>query len=81
MFGTGLRRNATRKSRLVTHGIDKAVFLADRVAVMQAAPFRIVELVDIPFPRPRTPELFADDAFHHLEDRLATLLHGSTHAT
>jgi NitT/TauT family transport system ATP-binding protein len=65
---------------LVTHGIDEAIFLADRVAVMQGGPGRIVELVEVPFPRPRTPEIFADDTFHHLEDRLAGLLHGAAHA-
>lgn len=61
---------------LVTHGIDEAVFLADRVAVMQAQPGRITELVEIPFPRPRPPELFADPRFHQLCDHIAGALHG-----
>lgn len=61
---------------LVTHGIDEAVFLADRVVVMQAGPGRIVEEVAIPFPRPRLPSLFADPEFHHMEDHIAGILHG-----
>jgi NitT/TauT family transport system ATP-binding protein len=61
---------------LVTHGIDEAVFLADRVAVMQTEPGRIVELVDVPFGRPREPSLFSDAAFHHLCDQIAGVLHG-----
>lgn len=61
---------------LVTHGIDEAVFLADRVVVMQSGPGRIVEEIAIPFPRPRQPALFADPAFHHMEDRIAGVLHG-----
>lgn len=65
---------------LVTHGIDEAIFLADRVAVMQAAPGRIVEIVNIPFGRPRTPALFSDPAFHAQEDGLAALLHGEARA-
>lgn len=61
---------------LVTHGIDEAVFLADRVAVMHAAPGRIAEIIDIPFARPRGPELFGKPEFHALCDHVARVLHG-----
>jgi NitT/TauT family transport system ATP-binding protein len=60
---------------LVTHGIDEAVFLADRIAVMQSRPGRIVEIVDVPFARPREPALLADPAFHALADRVGRRLH------
>ncbi len=62
---------------LVTHGIDEAVFLSDRVAVMRAGPGRIVEVVPIELPRPRAPDLFADPAFHHICDHIAEVLHGA----
>jgi NitT/TauT family transport system ATP-binding protein len=61
---------------LVTHGIDEAVFLADRVAVMKSRPGRIAAVVDIPFPRPRPETLFSSEEFHRLCDKIATLLHG-----
>jgi len=61
---------------LVTHGIDEAVFLADRVVVMHSGPGRVVEAVDIPFSRPRATELFSDPQFHALTDRIARILHG-----
>lgn len=61
---------------LVTHGIDEAVFLADRVAVMHANPGRLVEMIDVPFERPRTTELFAAPEFHALNDAIARVLHG-----
>jgi NitT/TauT family transport system ATP-binding protein len=59
---------------LVTHGIDEAVFLADEVVIMHARPGRIADVVSIPFPRPRSPELFASAEFHNLCDRLAISL-------
>jgi NitT/TauT family transport system ATP-binding protein len=62
---------------LVTHGIDEAVFLADRVAVMQSAPGRIVEVVGIDLPRPRDAPLFSAPHFHELCDRIAGVLHGA----
>jgi len=61
---------------LVTHGIDEAVFLADRVVVMQRNPGRIASIVDIPFARPRQPELFSAPEFHRLEDQIAAHLYG-----
>jgi NitT/TauT family transport system ATP-binding protein len=59
----------------VTHGIDEAVFLADRVIVMQRGPGRIVRCIDVPFARPRDPVLFAQAEFRALEDTIAALLY------
>lgn len=61
---------------LVTHGIDEAIFLADRVVVMQSKPGRISRIIDIPFDRPRQPDLFADPRFHALEREIAEALDG-----
>jgi NitT/TauT family transport system ATP-binding protein len=45
---------ATRKTLLfITHGIEEAVYLADRVVVMARNPGRIAEIIDIDIPRPR----------------------------
>ncbi|MCG6205251.1 ABC transporter ATP-binding protein [Rhodopseudomonas sp. HC1] len=44
----------TRKTVVfITHGIDEAVYLGDRVVVMARNPGRIAEIVDIDIPRPR----------------------------
>jgi NitT/TauT family transport system ATP-binding protein len=61
---------------LVTHGIDEAVFLADRVVVMQAKPGRISRIIDIDLPRPRRPDIFTSPEFHRLEDEIAEALDG-----
>ncbi|MEM6635812.1 MAG: ABC transporter ATP-binding protein [Pseudomonadota bacterium] len=43
----------------VTHDVDEAVFLADRVLIMSAAPGKIIEDVKIDLPRPRTTDMAA----------------------
>jgi NitT/TauT family transport system ATP-binding protein len=62
---------------LVTHGIDEALFLADRVAVMQSQPGRIVQIVEVPFARPRTVDLFNKPEFRALEQQVAGILYGT----
>jgi len=65
---------------LVTHGIDEAVFLADRVVIMASRPGRIVDIVEIALERPRTPAIFSDPRFHALADRVADrLMSGGGH--
>ena len=59
---------------LVTHSVDEALFLADRVIVLSGRPGTIARILPVPFPRPRTPETLRSDLFHHLTDDLTLLL-------
>lgn len=54
----------------VTHSIDEAILLGDRVIVMSARPGRIIADIAIPFPRPRTPEVRGQAKFGALEERI-----------
>lgn len=68
--------NTGSTTLLVTHGIDEAVFLADKVVVMQSNPGRITQTFDISFARPRSHHLFASAEFHTLNDTITRALHG-----
>lgn len=75
IWGLSQEDGAKRKTVLfVTHSIDEAVFLADRVAVMTARPGKIKEIVDIDLPRPRTEEIRNSLEFVELRGRLAGIL-------
>jgi NitT/TauT family transport system ATP-binding protein len=47
----------------VTHSIDEAVFLADRVAVVTARPGKVKEIIDIDLPRPRDVDVRSSSEF------------------
>jgi len=40
----------------ITHSIDEAVLLGDRVVILATQPGRVKEVLDIPIPRPRDPD-------------------------
>jgi NitT/TauT family transport system ATP-binding protein len=48
---------------LVTHSIEEAILLGDRVVMMSARPGRIRREIEVPFPRPRSMELEASAEF------------------
>jgi NitT/TauT family transport system ATP-binding protein len=61
----------------VTHSIDEAIYLSDRVVVMQARPGRIKEELSVELPRPRWEgDVKADPRFSQLRARLRESLRG-----
>jgi NitT/TauT family transport system ATP-binding protein len=61
----------------VTHDVEEAVYLADRVIVMSSRPGTIVEEVPVPFSRPREPELKQRKEFRELSDYVLACLRRS----
>lgn len=59
----------------ITHDIDEALFLADRILVMSPRPGRIIEQIPVVFTRPRQSEIWTSDHFIHLKRRCLELLH------
>ena len=63
---------------LITHALDEAAMLADRIAVMSARPGRILEIVETGWPRDRDSRIVADAAFGEITSRLWRLLRGES---
>jgi len=59
-----------RTVMFITHDVDEAVFLANRVVVMAARPGRIYEVIDVDLPYPRTEEMRLSPEFSALRNRV-----------
>lgn len=59
----------------ITHDIEEALLLGDRVVVMGTSPGRILEILDVGFARPRTLELTTKPEFNAMKSRVLHLLH------
>jgi NitT/TauT family transport system ATP-binding protein len=58
----------------ITHQIDEAVYLADRVAVLSARPGRVKGIFTIPFERPRALGVKRDPRFLEIEDAIGQVV-------
>jgi ABC-type nitrate/sulfonate/bicarbonate transport system ATPase subunit len=54
----------------VTHDVEEALFLGDRVVTFSERPGRIVDVIDVPFERPRVDALRGDPEFARLKEEL-----------
>jgi NitT/TauT family transport system ATP-binding protein len=59
---------------LITHSLDEAVMLSDRIGVMSARPGRIIETIATGWPRERSSLVLSDAAFGSITGRLWSLL-------
>ena len=66
---TNIWENRKKTVLFITHDLDEAIFLADRVHIMSARPGKIIESLDVELPRPRNANTATTPAFHNLVDR------------
>jgi NitT/TauT family transport system ATP-binding protein len=62
----------------ITHDLEEAIFLADRILVLSPHPGRVQELIEVPVPRPRSSAQFLSPDFIATKARLEMLIHQST---
>jgi ABC-type nitrate/sulfonate/bicarbonate transport system ATPase subunit len=63
-----------RSVLFVTHSIEEALLLSDRILVLSTAPATVIREVAVPFPRPRTDMLWSDPTFNQLKREIYDLL-------
>lgn len=68
-------RNIDVTILFITHDLDEAVYLADRILVLKSNPGRIEELIEVPVPRPRDPAQFVSPEFLACRRRIDELIH------
>jgi NitT/TauT family transport system ATP-binding protein len=61
----------------ITHDLDEAIFLADRILVLSAHPGQVRELIEVPVPRPRNVTQLISPVFLATKARLEELIHQS----
>jgi len=65
----------------ITHDLDEAVYLADRILVLKAHPGEVQELIEVPVPQPRSPDQLLSPEFLATKKRLEELIHPPTEET
>lgn len=68
-------RNVDVTILFITHDLDEAILLADRILVLKAHPGEVQELIEVPVPRPRSVKDVTSPAFLATKARLESLIH------
>lgn len=76
-FLTGLWEKEQKTIIFVTHDIEEALFLADRIYILSERPGKIIASLKVPFKRPRKLQLKDTSEFSKLKNRLINILENS----
>jgi NitT/TauT family transport system ATP-binding protein len=63
----------------ITHDLDEAIYLADRIIVLSAHPGEVQEIIEVPVPRPRSVMQFVSPEFLATKARLEELIYIGRH--
>ncbi len=58
----------------ITHDVEEAILLADRVVIMTARPGQVKDVIDVDIERPRDPEVVTTDRFTELRERALSVI-------
>ena len=68
-------RNVDITILFITHDLEEAILLADRILVLDANPGRVAEVIEVPVPRPRSADQIISPSFLATKKRLEELIH------
>jgi len=57
---------------LITHNIEEAVHLADKIVVLSKTPTQVLEIIENPLAYPRTVQSLKTEQFHQIKDKVLT---------
>lgn len=63
-----------RSVLFITHSIEEALFLSDKIIILSSNPAKIKEIVDIPFARPRDEDIFLTETFLEWKKKLINII-------
>ncbi len=77
-----IHRQTGKTTLFVTHDLDEAIYLSDRIVVLAAKPGRVRRIMEVPFPRPRDelPRLRGDSRFQEMRAEMWDLIRSATPA-
>ncbi len=70
----GVLQSEGKTVMLITHSVEEAIYLSNRVIVISARPSRIRRVIDVPFPFPRQQSLHDQPAFAQLRSEVYALV-------
>ncbi len=74
-FYVGLFEEIGRTNLFVTHEVDEAIFLADRIVILSYQPGTVKAEIDIDLPRPREFHIIASQRFMEIREQIIELLY------